>query len=214
MLEDLASGPRELKITTSDYAPFSGKDPFFFNKLFERFFYLTGLRHKTNVENGLQAYHHADSDVVYGLFDSIDRMLRMNLKFWRFPIRIGLGAVCAEQDRDAWPHIARLLSKPRALVGPADLHIRIKPIVVDGEVGHIHCLHTLQIPDEDMILIPKLDAGTLATELLKANTHENRGSAIPVVCVDEFTALMVLKVLKLLGNVGCSVAKVPASSLG
>jgi GNAT superfamily N-acetyltransferase len=204
-LDDLASGRKKLVITSSNYSPFSGSGSLF-NRLLARFFDLAGIRlgdDSIKIENGLKTEDHSGSDIVYGLFDSIDRMLRMDLYFWRFPIRIGLGAVCGQQDWERRSDIARLLSERPERVSLSDRprpKINIKPIVVDGEVGSIHCLRGLKIPIPPEDVLPTLSVPELVNRLDAAN--ENRGASVPVICVDELSAL---KILQAMGARGCSI---------
>jgi GNAT superfamily N-acetyltransferase len=203
MLADLGAGLRELTVTHCNYPPFAGPgSKLLFQGFCDRLFDQAGIQLKPpTVASTCKEISDAKSDVVYAIFDSVDRMLRLNLKFWRFPIRVGLGAVCSIRDEAHCPDIVRALSQPSSKQLGSEPKLHIRAIVATDEVGAVHCRHRLKL--QDIIDIDRTDLPKeLASRLKDENREGTRGDAIPVVCVDELTAF---RVLQLMGAEGCSV---------
>jgi RimJ/RimL family protein N-acetyltransferase len=179
-LEDLASKRLTLRFATFNYTPLAGTSQSFFEKVSQRFCTFAGIPYTEPTERrGLQDY--SNYDVLLNLFDTIDRTLR--LKFFRTPARIGLGAVCDKRHSSKSAELQAFLTGQRTSIG-------ITPIVIRGDVGWLHCRHRLGITDPHGLtdlVAPK----ELASRLI-ADTNSGKQD-IPVVLVDEITALRVLK---------------------
>lgn len=192
-LDDLNSGALpHLDITSLNYQPFAGSDDSFFESVFFRFFDIAGLRFKKLPNRFSFQGSDANAHVVLSLFDSADRMFRLGRRFFRVPIRIGLGAVCLQQHQSDARSISRILSDP---LRPPDQSpdVKVRPVVVEGEVGWIHCVKRLKFGGVDsgeraLELEEKFDLETLATRLRV--TELKSRPAIPVVVTDEYTSLL------------------------
>jgi hypothetical protein len=187
----------DLRVTTINYPPFAGSPRCFFESVFSRFLDLAGIRYDTptcRVGNRLQDYK--NSDFSLGMFDSADRMLTLDRKFWRVPVRMGLGAICLRQHKEHEQAIANLLSNHDAI---EDLHI--VPIVVTNDVGWRHCINRLKFLERHIKIkeLDSIDISQLAGQLTALGKHETQ---IPVICTDEYTCLHILSELK---NVGYSI---------
>ena len=146
VFDRLQAGGR-LTCTTTDYPPFAGTEgECFFQSVFSRFFDIAGItvEHRPDPRSGFPSgYEHAD--VALGLYDSADRMFApLGLKFWRFPIRMGLGAVCLKRFQPHLSSIAATMSGVNLSGVKTKTTRPIRPIVVTNDVGSIHCLKRLK----------------------------------------------------------------------
>jgi ribosomal protein S18 acetylase RimI-like enzyme len=189
---EAASDPQEellrrgggLILRSSNYRPFAGKANCFLDSLVTRFFQVSNV--PTSEEGrwqNIEAKDLSKGDVLVGLWDSLDRVVRYGFRFWRFPVRMTLGACCHIDHKSEIPSIAAALSDPRKVTR----HIR--PIVVEGEVGSIHCEKRLGYKKAELSAVQKMDEGLLATRL--EDETRKRKDTIPVVCVDDLTAMRV-----------------------
>lgn len=180
-------GRRKLEVTSVDYPPFSGARHDFFESLFRRFFALSDLQ-VPPVFRAREAFGTEDfssTDVALSVFESPDRMAHNGLKFWRAPIKISLGAVIHRDYEGRIDEIAAALIDPSANRGS------IRPIVVRGEVGAIHCKQRLGFRDSEITELTVRGADALKAQLEKEPT----AGVVPVIVVDDLTALLVLKTM-------------------
>jgi transcriptional regulator with XRE-family HTH domain len=186
-LLDVTAGKRPTAVTTLDYRPFSGTPDCFFETIFERFLGLAGIlpADPPRLRTMLTAEMLTDSDLLLSIFDSLDRRAHLGLAFWHMPIRISLGAVIHQKFENRRHIVAAALSDPAKRTSAL-----IRPIVIAGDVGSVHCKRKLRFSDTELIELQTRDPDALQ-RCLEQET-EAGGHAIPVICVDDFMAYRLL----------------------
>jgi hypothetical protein len=189
---------RTIRIAIRSSPPFSGSRYDFFDQLFGRFSRLnlgTDVMscHTPDISTALAE---AKVDLVFPLLCGVDRSIQLHS--WATPIRLGLGAVIHADHISERDWIKKVLS-----LGARKSN-RMRPIVVQGDVGAVHCLETLGFGEDEVICVDRLDPALLALQLRQTKLTTE---GIPVVVVDEHTSF---EVLRRLGNEGRPV--IPLSS--
>jgi hypothetical protein len=183
-----------LLIDVTDYPPFS----VCIKELVNHFCELATLKTQTARReadfNMREALWGNEIDLAISYFANLYRAVRVH--FWPTRIRIGLGAVILKRHSDKLKMICEVLAGDKPENRP-----KIRPILVDREVGAIHCLETLQYAEQDVEWVEKmtaesLDAKDLADKLRNAKMPPDKTG---VVVVDEYTSFKVLKELNGLG---------------
>lgn len=199
ILADLAQGRTKLKLSTAEYSPLSGSPECLFEKLATRLFDYCGVPYlPPEIRLHFESNSVSDNEVLLSTFDSPDRILQ--LKFWRVPLRMSLGAVCHERRSGKSDRIARVLTN---LSSRGDELLR--PIVLRNSVGWSHCLKRLKFTEAELLTVPRKPGDPPEKTLAEALTREvldTTKDGTPVVCGDEFTCF---KVLNLLGGSGIPV---------
>jgi GNAT superfamily N-acetyltransferase len=181
-----AHGEAALLVSSLLYEPISGAESCFFETFFYAVLAASHKRYRTDL--CLTFDPSKDSDFILSLFASPDRVVDHNLTFWQVPIKIGLNAICTDRHLAEVRPIAKVLTRSLARA-----KVLLKPIVIDGEVGHNHCNH-IGYADDELLKVGGNSLNVLAKQLLAEDAH--RGDAIPVVVVDEYTALRLLEKLE------------------
>ena len=204
LLEDVKAG-RHLDVTSiANYLPISGGKGAFFDKFAARFSELVGIPFEPRVTPMRGDTQYSFNSVLLSLFDSPDRML--HLRFFRFPIRMTLGAVTdrlyMNEMNLSSMDIARVLSNPeyKELIKRG-----VRPIVVKGEVGYINCRKRLKF--DNLSEVSELNIANLIEQLNTDLVIARSGGPVPVICADELTAM------RAAGELGTRAARVfPLSS--
>ena len=194
LIQDLfnVKGGGRLKVSSLNYGVFAGKPgSSFFERLTDRYFNQLGVNPDISLRNSKaeESLKSGETHLAMCYFASVNRVV--NERFFFTPLRISLGAVSHRRYSHLTSGIARSLHIEH---WKSDLNIR--PIVVRGEVGYHHCIHTLGFNknDDSMEILEEFDERALTTALYVACAVElEAGAPIPVVVVDEYTALGVFK---------------------
>ncbi len=186
LLEKLASKEKQLRIGTLKSGPLCGAERSFFDRLFDRFFHLSGLATTREEPENLdlaKTLWSSKLDLVYPYLASVGRVVLIH--FWPTPIRLSLGAVIPERHGPQRGWVEEVLA------GQVIKTTRIKPVVIRGEVGYIHCHQTLKYADKEMIIADSPSPLVLAKLMMQHRSP----SEVPVVVTDEYVSLQVLKAL-------------------
>ena len=187
----LADG-RPLRIDVTDYPPFSKAISEFVDHLCR----LSALTQETPVHGQdfdmRQALWHNEVDLAAGYFANLYRAVQVH--FWPTTIKIGLGAVILKQHEKSKKLIEEVLAGYRI-----ESRSLLRPVLVEREVGAIHCLQTLQYAENEVTFVKKMTAETLRAEgfaeaLKQAQNEFKREIAVAV--VDEYTSFQILAALK------------------
>jgi GNAT superfamily N-acetyltransferase len=182
-----------LQISSLDYGIFAGTEKSFFEGLTTRYLNQLGIKPQFSLRNSRaeESLRTGETHLAMCYFASVSRIL--SERFFSTPIRISLGAVSHDRYSSRANDIARALYVGEWIRG--EDRVKLRPIVVRNEVGYLHCRHFLQ--DNDMVILEQFDAKALRNTLInEANkAASDADAAIPVVIVDEFTALHIFSTL-------------------
>jgi GNAT superfamily N-acetyltransferase len=191
LLHSLVDFKTDLKVSYLSYGVFSGSVSSFFNSIFQRYVKQLGIqpdaeiRDKFNVDHQLR---NREIHLALCYFASVNRTL--SAKFFTTPLRISLGAVCLSKYRGSVGPLAAAVSTEGARARQP-----IRPIVIRGEVGYLHCVNTLGFRDEpdSMTVRENLSLDELVGILGDHSKDAGEKGPTPVVIVDEYNALRLLK---------------------
>ena len=188
---DGLAGSQSLRIDLTDYPPFSGA----VGKLVDHVCRLSALA-KENPKRGKdfdmrQALARNEIDIAVGYFANLYRGVQVH--FWPTTIKIGLGAVILKKHEKSKELIGEVLAGNRI-----ESRSQLCPILVEGEVGAIHCLKTLQYRREDVAFVEDMTAESLRAEGIaeKLKKVQETSAKIPVAVVDEYTSFQILVALE------------------
>ena len=191
LLQSLIDVKTDLKVSYLSYGVFSGSVTSFFNRLFQRYVKQLGIQPDAEIRDKFNVEHQLRSREVHlalCYFASVNRTL--SAKFFTTPLRVSLGAVCLKKYDVNVEKLAAAVSTEGARARHA-----IRPIVIRGEVGYLHCVNTLGFPDEPDTMTVREDlsldelAGILEDHSQAAGDH----GPTPVVIIDEYNAFRLLR---------------------
>jgi hypothetical protein len=186
----LAEG-QPLRLDITKYPPFSEA----VEKMIRHLCRLSNLtttedhEHKRNFDMR-QALWQNEIDLAVGYFANLYRAVHVH--FWPTPIKIGLGAVVLREHgtKKELELIRDVLAGGR--IGSRSL---LHPVLVEREIGEIHCRKTLEYQGDDVEYVENMTAENLeakgVAETLKQT--QKRTGKIAVAVLDEWSSFHVLK---------------------
>jgi hypothetical protein len=201
---ELIEGLRPLRMGQMDYPPVTGKAGAFVQELIATrvFGQLPGGPPECLVYDRVselqQALARNRLDLLVHLI-TVERQFRFRFVI-KFPLRISLGGIVTARHRSKIPAIQRVLWLGRE----AESDFRIRPVVVDQEVGWLHCANRLGFDPPDLDSLETLDPERIATELVERDLDSPPG-VIHVAVLDELSHLRVLSKMAENGTPGLPV---------
>jgi hypothetical protein len=195
----LAAG-QPLRMDVTIYPPFSGT----IKKMVDHLCRLSALSIEPSVR-GLdfdmrEALWDNEIDLSVSYFANLYRAVHVH--FWPTTIKVGIGAVILEENSESLNLIKEVLAGKKS-----EDKLLVLPVLVEREVGAIHCLETLQYTEKEVEFVENMTAENLTAKgiavKLRATVErlKQRGSAqVAVAVVDEYTSFQILLELQELGK--------------
>jgi hypothetical protein len=200
LLKELDENNGELRIGSTSQANYGRKG--FLEEFIARFFRLAGINYKfverDDIVDLKEQLVQDELDVGVGIFATLDRSLL--IKFFSTPIRVGLNAIVLEdglQRTGLTIKVLRRLIAPEETDGKLQANLVVAPIVVRSDVGGIYASKTLGYSETNLEIPPGHHYSSYGQALIEQeDDYKNRHVAkIPVVLVDDVTALYILRFL-------------------
>ena len=182
-----------IRVSYLNYGVFSGQEHSFFERLLDRW-----LGRQLDLKRTMRQEFALEEELESGkthlgscFFASVGRA--RSARFFPTPLRVSLACICHPMFEPRFEEIAAALSTHRRRT-----KIELAPILVRGEVGHFHALHTLGFKADELEQWEgSFQPADLAQRLIRASEDADAGHGpVPVVIVDEYTGFKVLKELE------------------